>query len=260
MNVVFRDPKPLIGRFSRERGFPENYFIFDLETSGFSRDNDVITQVGWAIVRDRQIVDNQALTLNWTRYAGMDQMWLEHRLVDVADAFRRQGKPYHLTYQALAASPHDPLDVLTVLLTLLDDTVAADEWIVGHNLAIFDTGVVDAHCRRFLKRKPVAWRPNRIFDTGLFLKAAQLGRYPSPMETLAEFFRAVAGVRAKGVKWALDKYCIPAFGLDTRFGVDVQKCHDGGYDCKVNYHLFEAMREIGEAHGQKECETQGRLF
>lgn len=260
MNTVFQDLGLKVGRFIQDRGFPDNYFIFDLETSGFSRQNDLITQIGWAIVRDRRIVDNQALTLNWTRYINVDQMWLEWRLGELETTFRRQGKPYHLTYEVLAASPTDPIEALQTLDALLAAVGRDAEWIVGHNVAIFDTNMFDAHRARFLDLEPVDWRSDSIFDTGLFIKAAQLDRYPSPAEPLDKFFRAIAGVRARGVLWALDRYCVPTFDLDTRFGVDVAQCHDAGYDCKVNHYLFEALREIGEAYGQENGPTQQKLF
>jgi DNA polymerase III epsilon subunit-like protein len=249
MNAVFQeDMRPLFGQFSQDRGFPDDYFLFDFETSGFSRQDDVITQIGWAIIRGRQIVDNQSLTLNWQMHPGMNQMWLEWRLADLAVAYRKEGKPYRLTYKVLGESPYEPISTLQMFDELLASVLESNEWIIGHNLAIFDTGMMDAHRIRFLDAPPLEWPANRIFDTGLFVKAAQMGRYPSNGETLMDFFRSVSGLRAKGIFWALDKYCIPAFELDTRFGVDVSKCHDGGYDCRVNYHLFEAMREIGENH------------
>lgn len=260
MNVVFQDLAPAIGRFIQERGFPDDYFLFDLETSGFSREKDLITQIGWAIVRDRQIVNNQALTLNWTRHPGIDQMWLEWRLSALEAAFQKQGKPYHLTYEVLAASPTDPIEALQVLDALLDVVVRDKEWVVGHNLAIFDMSVFDAHRARFLDLGAVDWFRDGIFDTGLFVKASQLDRYPGQGEILDEFFRKIAGTRARGVLWSLDRYCIPTFDLDTRFGIDTMLCHDAGYDCKVGHHLFETLREIGEAYGQEKGPVQQRLF
>ena len=261
MNMVFQDSAPMISRFIRDRGFPDDYFLFDLETSGFSRENDVITQIGWAIVRDRQIVDNQILTLNWTRYPGIDQMWLEWRLSELEATFRQQGKPYRLTYEVLAASPTDPIEAIRVLDTLLDTVVRDREWIIGHNLAVFDTTMFDAHRARFLDLGSIDWFGNGIFDTGLFVKAMQLGRYPSSGESLDEFFRKVGGTRARGVLWSLDRFCIPTFDLDTRFGIDVEQCHDAGYDCKVSHHLFEVLREIGETYGQEEGgPAQQRFF
>jgi len=249
MRSIFLDAQPALNQFGRSHGFPDNYFVFDFETSGFSREFDVITQLAWTIVRDRRVVDTQSMVLNWPRHPYISQSWLRGQLLKLAESYAEQGKVYRLTYDVLEESPYMPVDALSVFDTLLDSVIEDKEWLIGHNIAIFDTEMMDAHRIRFLGKEPIDWPEDRIFDTGLFLKAAQLGRYPRPGESLDSFFRSISGVRAKGVFWAMDTYCIPAFGLEERHGIDTSRCHDAGYDCHVNHLLFEAMREVGESTG-----------
>mgnify|MGYP002144108318 CR=1 FL=1 len=40
---------------------PDSYFAFDVETSGLSLKNDVVLQLGWAMVDDRKLVDSGAV-------------------------------------------------------------------------------------------------------------------------------------------------------------------------------------------------------
>lgn len=248
MNTAFRGQMAALGGFANTFTFPDDYFIFDLETTGFGFDQDYIIQVGWAIVRDRQIVDNDALVLNWTRHPGMNVQWLQDRLAYQAEEFAKQGKVHQLGFERIAASDVEPLDGLLVMQNLLRSTLQDNEWCMGHGAWRFDRRMIDSHQQRFFGNcNPVPWQPNSIFDTGLFVKAAQLNRLPTPTETMDDWFRKVSGIRSP-VKWAMDKFCIPTFGLADRCNIDPTKCHDAGYDAMVTHYLFETFREIGESY------------
>lgn len=246
MATAFRMTSNTTARLIRE-GLPEDYLVWDIETTGFNGAVDLTTQIGWAIVRNRQLVNQESLLLDWTTMPGIDQQWLRDRLAALCETFRERGSTYHATYDKLAGG-QPPLACLQILDTVLTEAEQAGDWIVGHNVACFDTRLTDGQRARFLGLPPRTWNPDRIFDTGLFVKAAQASLELRPGEALGDWWRRVAGTRVR-VKWALDTYCIPAFGLAEKYGLDLQSCHDAGYDCYVIHCLVEELRKIGNVNG-----------
>lgn len=246
MTTAFRMTSNTTARFIRE-GLPEDYLIWDVETTGFNESVDLITQIGWAIVRGRQLVNQESLLLNWTTMPGIDQQWLQDRLAKLCETFREKGATYYATYDKMAGG-QSPLLCLQVFEEVLAAAERAGDWTVGHNVACFDPRFVDSHRGRFLGLPPRDWERDQVFDTGLFVKAAQASLELRPEEALSAWWRRVAGTRVR-VKWSLDSYCIPAFGLAEKYGLDVRACHDAGYDCYVVHCLVEELRKIGNTNG-----------
>src|SRR5271169_4387240 len=47
-------------------GFPNNYMVFDLETTGLNPARDLAVQIGYCLVKDGKPVDQMGVILNWT--------------------------------------------------------------------------------------------------------------------------------------------------------------------------------------------------
>jgi len=226
--------------------FPENYFIFDLETCGFSPRKDLIVEVGWAVVRDRQIVNCEGMLLDWTRMPWVDQHWLRNQLLRVERAYTEKGRAWNIPYERLADEGVEPLEGLAVMGQLLHESVLDDEWIVGHNAWGFDRRMIDGATSRFLKLK-IPWKPGAIFDTGLMEKAAQLHRPQQPGESRDEWYGRVSANRAS-IQWNLDGHCVQKYKLVERFNLDLSEMHQAGFDCIFTHCLFETFRQIAEAY------------
>lgn len=227
------------------RVYPDNYFIIDTETSGFSTDNDFIVQVGWGVVRDRQLVDNDALVLDWTRHPDVDQQSLREKLAGLQKTYLEQGRTYHMTYEALQEGV-DPVEGLHVMMSLLHQALTAGQIVVGHGAWHFDKRMLDSHAKEYLNTD-IPWRRNSIFDTGLVEKASLLDLPPWPGEELDEWFKRVSGRRAKGIFWNLDRAVTTKYDLVPRFNLDMTQAHGAAFDCRLCYYLFETFRAFGEA-------------
>ena len=47
-----------------------------------------------------------------------------------------------------------------------------------------------------------------IIDTGMLIKAAVLNRLATPTESIGRFYTRISGIRAKGVYYAIERFCI----------------------------------------------------
>jgi DNA polymerase III epsilon subunit-like protein len=111
--------------------------------------------------------------------------------------------------------------------------------VVGHNIANFDLPFLNAEFARYGFEPPVSIEG--VVDTGMMVKAAQLGTAQADHESVAEFYRRVYNVRRKGLRWALDRHCVGAYGLQ-KYGVDPVNQHkSAAYDCFVTACLMKEL-------------------
>ena len=239
-------------------GLPDTYLVFDLETTGFAPESDLILQIGHCLVVDRKVADRQSFLLDWTRAApdrghwpsrnGQQiRPWLENRIGQLAEAFRQQNKPFHTTLERLVTEGVDPVSTLLDYRSWLEEINERHWFLVTHNGYAFDCRFLEAHFDRF--GKPLSFRSDNVFDTGAILKAAQLGLALHPGESLQQFATRVHKIRAKGVRWSLSEFAVPLFGLDAKYGLDMARAHDAGTDALTTHFLFEEMRLRAEAGG-----------
>jgi DNA polymerase III epsilon subunit-like protein len=233
-------------RTMRERymRFPDSYVVFDVETTGLTPGDDLITQVGFCLVQDRNVAESGSALLDWTRCGGVNQEWLQWRLAETKRQMEAKGKLNHMTYERLREEGRDPLEVLKEYAHIFEETKSRGDYLLGHNALKFDIPFFQAHF--------TAWGPQFTFDTaivvdtGLMEKASQLNWFPGPGESVEDFFRRVYDWKKKGVFWSLDRNCVPKYKLDVAHGLDMGKAHDAGFDCVVTHHLFEHYRELAE--------------
>lgn len=136
---------------------------------------------------------------------------------------------------------HPPEKVFKALHELLWACYQDQVPIVGHNLVQFDIPFLQAEFIR-LGFGEVPIDTERLIDTGLIVKALQLGYAPRSWENRLKFYRYIGSCKRR-IKWSLDSYCVPRWNLDA-WGVDVLKQHkSAGYDCFVTHCLVQAMQK-----------------
>jgi DNA polymerase III epsilon subunit-like protein len=124
---------------------------------------------------------------------------------------------------------------------LLQDSCNSGMQLVGHNLIGFDIRFLGEEFARIGLSFP--YEAEQVMDTGLLVKADQLGMVPEGNEGMGNFYARVKKTFAR-VKWSLDGYCVEKFGL-TKYGVDTAGSHrSAAYDTFVNqclvHHLYSA--------------------
>lgn len=226
---------------------PDDYLVLDTETldRNPNDEHNLATQIGNCLVFDRAASSWGSIYLDWTKSTTLDvsEEWYRGRIEEVTAAMAEHGKTYHATWDKIEAHGVAPEEALVRLANLIAD--AGDMPVVGFNFYNYD--------RKLLERLyalvgiPFTFPPGKIVDTGMIEKALRIG-WVVPATPLADagerdaWTRKMAGIVRRG-KWSLDSVCVPSYGLDKRADVDPAMAHDAGFDCFLNHHHLESIRE-----------------
>lgn len=207
---------------------PDSYLVLDLETSGFNYNPkngskpDVIAQIGYAAVQQRQIVANDAHLFK--RPPGTMH----------GEALKVTG----ITDEMLQAHGREPEEIIPKVLTLVDLYRDSGCMFVGHNFASFDAHFMHHDFKRH--GFDCSFALEECIDTGVLFKAAQMGVRPTPFESLAKFQTRVRNSRSR-VKWRLE-IAVDILDLAKTHQLDMTAAHDAGFDCKITHLVFEELR------------------
>lgn len=240
--------------------FPCDYFVTDVETTGYSFKNDYIIDIGWSVVRDGQIAHNEGLLLDWTKCPGADIPFIRRQLQRQAADYAKIGRPHYYPFERLCDEGTDPVEAIHAYATLLHGYISRGEQVVGHGLWRFDRKMIDSHTQRFLKGYLLPWRQCSILDTGLMEKAMQMNRAPWRGETLDEWNKRINNANVKGVKWSLESHCVPRYRLAERFGLDMQLMHTGGFDCVLIHYLLQTFAQLSKVLNGQENDSVKEIF
>lgn len=224
-------------------GFPRDYTVIDIETSGFDPASDLILNIGHVIVEDGVVVDRLDALLDWTRGDHVDPNWLYARMDRCQRQMASNGLEYKMSFDRLQTYGEDPIGVLQAYHDLIVAQRAANYAFVMHNGYNFDAPRLCTHFKRWLGLD-LEFGANEIWDTGMIEKASQLNAVPDPRESMRAWSRRVGGARTKGVKWSLDGHCVPKYDLVRRYNLNEADAHGAGYDSYVTYLLFETFRQL----------------
>lgn len=226
-----------LGRLRKKLGsFPEPVLAFDLETTGFKKDEDLIVEVGWTIG------DGQPMNLgvNWYGSGLVDENWLTERLDHTSSKWSKP-EPYRFT-PAYVRRGGPPLSTIGTFFAQADEWAQKGGWFLGHNAIGFDLPFLQNHASRFFKR-PCPIPAERIVDTGLLEKSmgqnVNLESFPSWPALFANANR----LPPARVKWSLHDHCVGKYTL-LQFG-EVRKEHGAGYDADVTRRLYDTYRRLG---------------
>jgi DNA polymerase III epsilon subunit-like protein len=237
---------------SKHFSFPRDYTTIDLETSGLMADVHSICVIGHTVVRDGKPVETKETYINWWADPDTDIKRLELQLQTTELIMRANNKTFLHTKEKLQALGRPPKEVFEEYLKLFEEMEDRGEVLVSHNGIAFDLPFLVAHFHNVLR---VGWkfREDLVFDTGVMLKASQMATVPQPKpdETFYQFLKRVSRTPAKGIFWALDKYCEPRFGLCKQAGVDPTLAHTAGVDSLLTAYLYEEQRKLAQVNDSK---------
>lgn len=205
---------------------PDSYLVLDVETTGFNwHRGDVVVQLGFAAVRDRELVDSGGFYLD----PGKREM--------SAGAAEVTG----LETDFLRAVGMQREEAYRYLLPMLQLYRDGNCMFVGHNFQKFDGPFLNYEFEK--AGIEFQFDPREVVDTGMFFKATQLSTVPARDETLSAFFTRVADTRSR-VKWNL-AHAIKHFKVDKIHDINLDDAHDAGVDCRLTHLLLEELRKLG---------------
>jgi len=225
---------------------PANYMVLDIETTGFSPVKDDIWQFGAFTSMDGSCKHAQgvafhiALPDDRLRRATFEIGLRADRLVKTGMSQEEaHEKGFEDFKKELAEKGKDAKTQIGIVVEGVKKCVTNGWPLVGHNCINFDLPFVVETCKRFGIEFSTPTRC--VVDTGTMIKAAKLKITIGDGEDLISFYRRVNNVRAKGCYYNLGEFCVQAFQLTQKYGVDVGKAHDAGYDC---YLTSLVLREL----------------
>ncbi len=217
---------------------PDDYLVFDLETSGLDSDRDVILQIGWCRVLNRKVKENKAIVLNWQSYLEPAELEiLRGRLAYTSDSMHRRGLGYNWSIDRINREGVDPKTGFVEFAKYLSRSPI----LIGHHCWKHDLPFVDK-CSRRLTRMGVGIPDTRMLDTFALVKSAQSGAFPLPTDTYKSFSKRAVSAGGNKYRGALDKFCVPALHLDAKYGVNTSTMHDAAVDSLVTHYVVEELR------------------
>lgn len=236
---------------------PANYLVLDLETTGLHVGSARIWQLGLYIVADGVPQHEGGLSI-WLQTPEADLKKADFEINRRANlkrpqAFNRITKDDKFYADEGAAflkevktQGVDRIQGLTTFINLIHSYVEAGFPIVGQNVAKFDLPHIEWECKT--QGVDLDLSKMKLIDTGIMIKAATLGRKRVPRESDMEFYRRVGYERAKGVYFAIERFAIPYWDLDTMYDLDMTAAHNAGFDCYVTSLILKhlLLDAIGE--------------
>ncbi len=225
--------------------YPDDYIVFDTETTGIDPTLDLIVEYGWHITRGRQSRDNDSVLINWIGHYGITEEWLAARMEAVRAKMAERGLNYRFTVDMLKERGIPAPEAVENIFGFFNDALERGELLVGHNIITYDRKMLDALFARFHGGRSIQWPHNCMVDTGLVEKASRQNRVPWANDTIFEWARRVASPPFN-VKWSLDGICIPKYRLAERYQLQQGLNHTAAFDCLATHCLFDTYRDIGE--------------
>lgn len=231
----------------RTGGIPGDYLVLDIETIDWAKDTH-ITEVGYCLVRDCQMVSSGASYVNLAEAPlPADQIDdIASRMARTTLKMAQKGLTYCVDWATLCSDGLNPFVVFEQLADIIADSREQRVQIVGHGIWGFDASRIACNLARYIPGYDVAWDDNEILDSSAIVKGWQLGQsgLPRSNETLRGWSSRVQATRVKGLTHGLYNFCVPQFQLDEKHGLDLRLAHGAEFDCEVTHHTVEACRQL----------------
>ena len=210
---------------------PTNMLILDIETLGFTPVFDKVVQIGMCVITKGEI-DTR---LSDTGYTSMMLKWPEECFDGKDGAINVHG----IDFIKSSSEGNDPVESFKLLADTIKWAMDSGMYIGGHNFYKFDKPFIERSAADL--GVDITFNGDDIIDTGMIVKAMQLGMLPSSDEPISAYWKRVANMRAKGVYFNLDRYCMSRFGLTEKYGVSKDEAHDAGYDCYLTHLVIKEL-------------------
>lgn len=221
--------------------FPDTYLVIDIETTGFNPEDNYITQFGMAFVSNRVVRDAMGFLLQ----------------IPVGSMHPKASEVSGITEEMCNTQGMPRDDAIGQIHRTCSNWRKSrpNAVFIGHNAAKFDMPFLETE----FDKHNIDFRfgPDELVDTGAIVKSEQLGTYPLATESPIDFMFRVGRIRATGVYWALERYCLDRFNLRTRMEEQGLRLHDASADVVITHWVLEALRAEREEALKKHAESPG---
>lgn len=240
MNVTEWPPswRDLIGT-----NLPSSYCSVDLETTGFSKDYDLIVEYGHCLVDNGQVVDRLNLVLDWTRHPIIPQGWLAQQLDYVRNRMAERGMTYHMTMRRLRDEGIDPIKGLNFIYEFLSTLRSNGSFFTTHNGYRFDEDMLAHSFVGFeVCQTRFSFGDFSLFDTQAIEKSRVCARDPKARvrtdDTLRSWCKRLCYMNSGRLRTDLLS-CANKYRLPEKYGIDMAMAHTAGFDAYLTHLLFQ---------------------
>lgn len=237
---------------TQQGDIPRDYTGFDMETTGFMQNDDLIVELGSCLVENGKPQYYESHVLNWTLPEYEDVIppdWLVYKLDRCATQMQRAGRVSHMTLTRMKKEGDDPRLILGQYAELLSKQQQGGGYIVGHNVLNFDKSRFEFSVGEWLGQE-FELDSERIIDTAAIEKALQTGMEPCIDERMSDYFLRVLNRPAPGLHWSLEPWCVEKYQLIKKYpDLTLEDAHSAGFDALLVCLLMEEFRGIGDHHG-----------
>lgn len=199
--------------------FPEDYVIYDVETSGLNPKEDRILEIGVLLV----CKGVSTTAMNWL----LNPIYPHPCFIVPPEITKITGLS-----ESEISFGKDPKKSIERFLEIIDEA----HTIIVHNGIEFDHQFLVSECNRYNLTPPSI---ERYVDTAAIFKAWKLGRIDEIRQPFYEFAEDILSTKAYGLKFNLVHCC-----NDLNVGIADITAHRAMGDVKMTYRLVEAIREL----------------
>ena len=138
-------------------GFPDDYLVLDIETTGSDLEKDIIFELGWCEIRDNKIKSNNSAIIDYAHSRHVDPNFVKSRFKETKQKMEAEGKSFPFSVDSLKYGV-DPTLIFQLLLNKLLEIRYANGVVVTHNGVRFDLPIITNHIKRILNKKHIFLR------------------------------------------------------------------------------------------------------
>ena len=239
--------------------FPDTYLCLDTEYTGGDERTDFVMEIGHVMVKDRRVVDQLNVVLDWSAHSGVDVELLKYKLNHIKSVM---GRNWRITWDVMKDEGIAPFKALKFYRQFFKKWDSRNLPYVAHNGRVAEERMLRGAFNRYLNRSFVIG-DNQLWDTGAIFKATALLEstnsehmsqrwkcFPQRTDSMKEYFNRVLSVRARGLYWKL-KLCLEHYDLTEKLNHN-HRYHQAVHDAYCSHLLMQAYREELTRHNTGE--------
>jgi len=225
--------------------WPTSYCAVDTETTGYSPNQDVVTEWGHCLVEDNKVIDQLSLVINWTGRMEPPEHWLSNRIRKVREHMTLSGKAYHMSIDKMKTEGMSPEKAFEFISRFTERLKARGVPFVLHNHN-FDEKMLSANFMAYKAGRGFSFG-DRIIDTDAIEKASQIPDnprvHPKQSDSLRDYSLRVKYTRVNGCKSNMDEHCYVKYRFKEKYGINLEDMHAAKMD---SYCCHLLMQEFGK--------------
>lgn len=242
----------LLQAVSKLGPLPVNYLVFDVESTGLDLKNDLVVQLGYAVVINKKLVDCSHYIPDWT--SGKDKHfcdWLENRMLTTKNSMESrnqgQGPMYKHSTHRMKAEGVPVAEAFTNFMDIIKICKANRFSLIAHNGLKFDQPILNNNIKQVLgehesfefEKMGVGYFDTMAMERGLYSRIA-----PYPEDDWMSFTGRLVKEGGR-IYSSLDRHCSNKYNLINKHSMS-GSAHEADFDCRLTHHLFEEYREMCE--------------